>query len=200
MAEEHVLTVPTPLFHGLGHFQGFSDRVDHYVPTLLAAEHAVFLPRSAAEDDPTHKQLIPYVVFRSGDRLFAYTRGKGQGEKRLHAKMSIGVGGHIAREDATPSASPYETGMARELAEEVRIDSAFVSRCIGLINDDDTPVGQVHLGIVHLYELAEPQITPLEDGFHDAGFFPIAELLANFDRFETWSQIALKALYPERLS
>ncbi len=191
MTEEHVLTIPRDVFERLGHFQGFSDDVGRYLPELLAAEHAVFLPRAAAEDDPSHKQLIPYVVFRHADLVFAYTRGSGQGEKRLHRRMSIGVGGHIAREDVANGSSPYEAGLARELAEEVRIESAFTTRCLGLINDDETPVGRVHLGIVHLYELEQPAVFPLEADLHEAGFLPLATLRDRWADLETWSQIAL---------
>ena len=79
------------------------------------------------EQDPSFKQLIPYVIFRytteSGDvLLFQYTRGSGQGEKRLHSKRSVGIGGHICSDDAS-AASVYDEGMRRELAEEVRIDT-----------------------------------------------------------------------------
>ncbi len=57
------------------------------------------------EDDPSFKQLIPYVLFRWTDadgtvHLFEYLRGSGQGERRLHAKRSVGVGGHISSLDA----------------------------------------------------------------------------------------------------
>ncbi len=57
------------------------------------------------ESDPSFKQLIPYVLLQHTDaagqiHLFTYTRGKGQGEARLHSKRSFGIGGHISAEDA----------------------------------------------------------------------------------------------------
>ena len=74
--------------------------------------------------------------------MFCYTRGAGQGESRLHAKRSIGVGGHISEEDAgAVDANPYQQGMRRELAEEVAIDTDYRERCVGMINDDETEVG-----------------------------------------------------------
>src|SRR5436190_14232302 len=145
VATEHVLVVPTAVFHKLGHFQGFSDDTERYLRGLLDPAHTSYRPRSAMEQDPSFKQLIPYVIFRHQDaagrtHLFQYTRGKGQGEARLHAKRSIGIGGHISADDAG-AASAYEEGMRRELEEEVIIDTPYRSRLAGLINDDQTDVG-----------------------------------------------------------
>jgi predicted NUDIX family phosphoesterase len=199
VATEHVLVVPTPVFHGLGHFQGFCGDVDRYLRGLLDPAHTSYRPRAAMEQDPTFKQLIPYVIFRHRDeaggvQLFQYTRGKGQGEARLHAKRSIGIGGHISADDST-AASAYEEGMRRELAEEVAIDTPYTSQLVGLINDDETEVGRVHLGVVHLCDVERPAVQPRETDIAEAGFRPVSELLADLDRFETWSQICLKALF-----
>ena len=97
---EQILVVPTSVFHGLGHFQCFSTEVDRYLEELLSPEHTTYRPRPEMEQDPSFKQLIPYVIFRYTDtagvaHVFQYTRGKGQGEGRLHSKRSIGIGGHI---------------------------------------------------------------------------------------------------------
>lgn len=199
VATEHVLVVPTPVFHRLGHFQGFCGDVDRYLQGLLDPAHTSYRPRSEMEQDPAFKQLIPYVIFQyrgpAGQwQLFQYTRGKGQGEARLHAKRSIGVGGHISADDAA-GASAYEEGMRRELEEEVIIDTPYTTRIAGLINDDQTEVGKVHLGVVHVVTVERPAVQPREPDILDAGFRPINELLANLDRFESWSQICLKALF-----
>jgi predicted NUDIX family phosphoesterase len=199
VATEHVLVVPTEVFHKLGHFQGFSSETERYLKGLLDPSHTSYRPRAAMEQDPSFKQLIPYVIFRYRDAagqtlLFQYTRGKGQGESRLHAKRSVGVGGHISVEDAAqPSA--YEEGMRRELEEEVIIDTPYQSQMAGLINDDETEVGRVHLGVVHLVDVERPTVEPRETEIIDAGFRPVSELLTDMSRFETWSQICLKALF-----
>ena len=85
--------------------------------------------------------------------------------------------------------------MRRELEEEVVIESRYAESCVGLINDDETPVGQVHLGVVHLVELEQPAVTPREADILDAGFLPVEELLADLSGFETWSQYCLRALF-----
>jgi predicted NUDIX family phosphoesterase len=154
------------------------------------------------EQDPSFKQLIPYVLLRHTDRrgqvsLFQYTRGQGQGERRLHAKKSVGIGGHICVHDGDASSRlhPYHEGMRRELDEEVEIATAYRETTCGLINDDLTEVGRVHLGVVHLFDVERPDVRPREADLLDAGFRPVRDLLDELDRFESWSQICLTALF-----
>jgi predicted NUDIX family phosphoesterase len=129
--------------------------------------------------------------------LFDYLRGSGQGERRLHAKRSVGVGGHISSLDSAAGRfhDVYREGMRRELAEEVIINTAYAEKIVGLINDDETPVGQVHLGVVHLCDVERPEIGPREADIQDAGFRPASEILARLDAFESWSQIVVRALF-----
>jgi predicted NUDIX family phosphoesterase len=206
---ELVLVVPTESFRRLGYFQGFSADVARYWPALLTDERLSFRPRNEVEHDPGLKQLIPYVIFQhrdeqGGARLFSYTRGRGQGESRLHSLRSIGVGGHISAEDAgvpagaagaidrAAGADLYAAGLRREIAEEVDLTACgrIRQQVAGLINDDSTPVGQVHL-----WDVERPGVVPREADLAEAGFRSVTELLAARDSFETWSQISLEALF-----
>jgi len=196
---ERVLVIPTELLHKLGYFQGFTADVDRYLEELQSPRHASYRPRGEMEQDPNFKQLIPYVIFRYTDNsggisLFHYTRGTGQGEARLHRKRSIGIGGHISVDDAS-QAEPYSEGMRRELDEEVLIGTSYRERCVGLINDDQTEVGKVHLGVVHVFDVDKPAVRPLESEIIDAGFAKPMELLGDLESFESWSQICLKAIF-----
>jgi predicted NUDIX family phosphoesterase len=190
--EERVLVVPTEIFHRAGLFQGFCGDVGRYLPAVLDPRHLLYLPRGAAEADPAFKQIIPYVVLRFRDLVFHYTRGKGGGEVRLRALRSIGIGGHISADDA--DGDPYRAGLLREIAEEVELDGGHRERCIGLINDDSTPVGQVHLGVVHVLELEAPTARRREEALADAGFAPLSELRRRAAEFETWSRFLLDVL------
>ena len=136
------------------------------LPLRLAPGLGSFRARRDVEDDPGFKQIIPYVIFRSGDAVFTYRRGKQQGESRLHSLRSLGVGGHVAEEDADGQSTldAYELALRRELDEEVAIGSEGVLSRVGLINDDGNPVGAVHLGVVHVYDLESPSIKPREEG------------------------------------
>jgi len=177
-------------------FQGFTPHAEHYLAELLVPELMDYRPRSQVETDPSLKQLIPYVVFRCQDEVFCYTRGKSQGESRLHSLRSLGVGGHVSREDAGGERTrlAYESALARELAEEVSIRSPGTIRLVGLINDDSTAVGQVHLGVVHLYELERPEVWPREEGLAESGFVKVAAVRDSREDFETWSRICIDAL------
>jgi predicted NUDIX family phosphoesterase len=187
---ERVLVVPTALLHELGWFHGFCPDVERYLDRLLAPEQLSYRPRDEMEQDPTFKQLIPYVVLRHRGQLFHYQRAGG-GEKRLHARRSIGIGGHICCEDGVVGPSAYRTGMLRELSEEVQIGQIVRERCIGLINDDRTSVGQVHLGIVHVCDLIAPQVSSREAALTGGGFASLEELRQHNPDFETWSQFLL---------
>lgn len=211
VAEEQVLVVPTPVFHEIGHFEGFSGEVDRYLPRLLDCGQLSYRPRGEMEQDPTYKQLIPYAIFRYTEpdgtvTIFQYSRGGGSGEARLRAKRSVGVGGHISTLDADAAATSsddaasggssdvYRKGLERELAEEVHIDAPSRESCIGLINDDATDVGRVHLGVVHLFEMERPAVSPREEDLQNAGFQPLAKIADELEQFESWSQIVVRAL------
>jgi len=202
--QERVLVVPTEAFCRLGYFQGFSSEADRYLDALLTAEYVQFRPRGEVESDPSFKQLIPYVVFLhkapDGDQVFQYTRGKGMGEGRLHRKHSVGIGGHISADDVaegTAAEDVYHEGLRRELEEEVQIMTPYTERRIGLINDDRTEVGSVHLGVVHLFEVEQPEVHPNETDLIECGFRPVAEILADMEGFESWSTISMQAIFTD---
>jgi predicted NUDIX family phosphoesterase len=198
---ERVLVVPTEEFHNIGYFQGFCPTVQPYLDGLLDVRHISYRPRGEMEQDASFKQLIPYVVFEHADAnnnvsVFQYTRGQGQGEARLRSKLSVGIGGHISTLDHRHDhVETYAEGMRRELDEEVVIKTSYTERVAGMINDDETDVGKVHLGVVHVFEVAEPQVQPREEDIQNAGFRPVAELMNQLDRMESWSSICLQALY-----
>jgi predicted NUDIX family phosphoesterase len=191
---ERVLVVPTRMLRELGLFHGLCTRWEDYLPALLDPAHLDYRPRGEVETDPSFKQLIPYVILRWREQVFHYTRGKQGTEKRLQALRSVGIGGHISAEDAAGAADPYRAGMLREVAEEVHLESGYSESCLGLINDDRTPVGQVHLGIVHVFDLEAPEVRRREEGIAEAGFAPLAQLRTERDQFETWSQFVLEVL------
>ncbi|MBU3665818.1 MAG: hypothetical protein FGM15_08095 [Chthoniobacterales bacterium] len=195
--EENILVVPRAVFERIGAFQGLCLDTERYMSALLDPANNLFLPRSAAENDPGHKQIIPYLVIRHGDRVLCYTRGKSGGESRLHAKMSIGIGGHMNDGDTHAAhfdRNAYLRAVERELNEEIEIPGAYTQRIAALINDDSNDVGRVHLGVVHLIEVDSPDVRPREDAIADPEFLALAELEECRDRLETWSQICLGGL------
>ena len=192
--DEKVLVIPTERFRAAGYFHGLRPADEAYRSAILAPASFGFRPRYEVETDPAFKQLIPYVVLKCGEQVFHYRRGSAGTETRLAALRSIGIGGHISEADARGGDDPYHTGMLRELTEEVELGCAYRERCVGFINDDRTPVGSVHLGVVHVFELDAPLARAREDALADSGFAPLSELLRAAEQFETWSQFTLEVL------
>lgn len=194
MADELVLTFPRTLLDEIGAFQGLCTNIGAYVPRVLETQNTRYVPRSLAETDPSLKQLIPYVLVRRGNSLLHYVRGKGSGEKRLVAKGSIGIGGHINHRDEDLFGTGldfYEDAVQRELHEELLIDADLTTRVVALINDDSTPVGQVHFGVVHVCALGDEHVSRGEPCITDLRFLTLEELRERRDAMETWSQLCL---------
>ena len=195
--EENILVVKRSLFDELGSFQGLNFQPQKYLEALLSRGNNFFLSRARAETDPTHKQIIPYVLVACENRVLHYVRGKKAGEQRLVSKGSIGIGGHMNDTDESLFAwdeAAYRAGVEREVNEEITIASPFEDRIVALLNDDATDVGRVHLGIVHVFKLAEPRVEKREAMITNLAFLTRAELQARRDALETWSQYCVDGL------
>lgn len=198
-AGEQVLVVPRALFDEIGAFEGIRTAdLSEAVARLLDPANHFFMDRAAAEDDPSHKQLIPYCVFRCGGRILHYTRGKSGGESRLHAKVSVGVGGHVNPVDTgggKTGPDAYHAAVTREIEEELILPEKHQHQIIALLNDDSNPVGSVHLGIVHLVDLESDNVASREDALTDMRFSPLEELNGvRYEELETWSQFCIRHL------
>lgn len=199
-ADEKVLVFPRSLFEQLGVFQGFNPDVDHYLPVILEKKNNRFMARAQAETNPAFKQIIPYVIITDGQSVLHYVRGKKAGEQRLVAKGSVGIGGHINNEDETLfglnsfGLEAFQDAVKREVCEELSIQGEFKARPVGLINDDATEVGQVHLGVVHVFFCRPENVKKKEQVITQMEFVPIAELKAKREQMETWSQLCIDHL------
>lgn len=147
--------------------------------------------RPDAEQDSSFKQFIPYAVTFLGDKIGCYKRSGD--EKRLHDLFSIGAGGHIDREDDKGSIlSTLESGLARELSEEFtdfdeeNADIEFA----GVINEDNTEVGSVHLGLVFKISLNKA----VQPGEELSGFEWVSREELSSRNLEHWSRLALEIL------
>src|SRR5437764_3406925 len=163
--DENILVIKRRLFDELGAFQGLNFEPRKYLDAILSRGNNFFLRRDQAEQDPNHKQIIPYALLTHGDKVLHYVRGKKAGEQRLVAKGSIGIGGHMNESDESLFAldeAAYRAGVEREVNEEIRIEGAFDDKIVALLNDDSTEVGRVHLGIVHVFHLSAAKVEKRE--------------------------------------
>lgn len=196
--DEQVLVVKRSVLEQTGMFQGLAYDVDARLKQLFAPGTPRFMPRPAAETDPSFKQLIPYVLLSHQGRILSYVRGKRAGETRLVGNRSIGIGGHINPvDDMSLFGDFYDTylnAVKREVEEEIHVNAAYQDRIIALLNDDSNPVGSVHLGVVHLWTLDSDNIEKREQMITQMAFMSLDELAAVRDTMETWSQLCLDAL------
>ena len=192
--EERVYVVPrTELFDGRAP-HGFVPGIDRWMPRIRRRGH--FAPRSRVEEDPSLKQIIPYALIVRGDEVFCFQRTTGGGERRLHGLRSIGVGGHVNPVD---KGNVVGDALRRELAEEVVLPTRWGARLTGLLNDDTTPVGSVHVGVVAVVEIEpEDEVRVREADTMTGSFVRRSELrelcVAERESFESWSALLIDRL------
>lgn len=163
------------------------------VGALLEAvvRHGRFDPRDEVEGDPGRKQIIPYLVLRDGEATFLMRRTRAGADVRLHDRFSIGIGGHLEPGDGSPLG-----GLQREWREEIEADFVPAFSPIGLLNDDTTAVGAVHLGIVYTADAAGRRVAVREMDKLSGAFATRDEVRAVTDSMETWSRLVWEALEP----
>lgn len=155
----------------------------------IVARDGEFRPRPEMEQDRSWKQVIPYLVLRDGDRYFLMRRTKAGGDARLHDRYSIGVGGHL-----NPGDGDLAGGLRREWREEIEADFEPAFRLIGLLNDDTTDVGSVHVGAVYVADAAGRPVAIRETDKLTGRFATPQEAAAVVDRMETWSALVFEHL------
>ena len=161
-----------------------------------ARDEGFFIERRYAETHPEFKQPIPYVAICQEDKVLCLTRLSTQGEKRLHGKKSIGVGGHINPCDQS-AGDIFANACHRELHEELILpnDAALLLTPVGIINDDTSAVGAVHLGLVYSLDASQLDVSIRETEAMAGEFKALSDLrsLASSPEspFETWSSFLL---------
>jgi predicted NUDIX family phosphoesterase len=188
MSEEHVLVVARDRLPGGASWYGLRTEGLGACLELIAREgrHA---PRAAMEQDPSFKQVIPYIVLRDGDRYFLMRRTRAGADQRLHDRWSIGVGGHL-----NPGDGDLHGGLLREWHEELEADFEPAFEPLALLNDDTTDVGSVHLGVVFVADAHGRPVDVRERDKLEGSFASAVDVAAVADDLETWSRLIFEAL------
>jgi predicted NUDIX family phosphoesterase len=186
--DEQVFVVPrSAVLDGAGWYGLRTGDLDAFVAAL--ERDGRYEPRAEMERDRSFKQVIPYLVLRDGERFFLMQRTRAGGDPRLHGRYSIGVGGHL-----NPGDGGVLGGLRREWAEELVADFAPEFRLVGLLNDDTTEVGAVHLGAVYVADAAGRPAAIRETDKLTGSFVVADDVAAVADRLETWSRLAFEYL------
>ncbi|HEY6057024.1 MAG TPA: NUDIX domain-containing protein [Candidatus Limnocylindrales bacterium] len=185
---ERVLVVPARAVTTPGTWRGVTtDRLEAVLATIR--DRGEFRPRADVEVDPTFKQIIPYLVLLDGRRYFLMRRSRAGVDRRLHDRWSIGVGGHL-----NPGDGDLDAGLRREWHEEIEADFVPRFRLVGLLNDDETEVGSVHLGVVFTADVGGRTVAVRETDKLEGRFVTAAAVEAVRDGLETWSALTFDFL------
>ena len=199
--EKMIMVIERVLLFSEEYFQGFSPADGmNYENVIL--DHYHYERREVAEKEPDLKQPIAYclIINRNMRKVFAYQRSSKPGEyneKRLRGKWSWGIGGHIDKVDLQED-NPIRASLQREIEEEIFISDMSTPQILGYINDDDTPVGQVHFGLLYLINTTDENVKPKDSEILTGELLSLEELEKIYSEpeisVETWSLIALSPL------
>ncbi len=159
----------------------------------IIANKGIFKERDQVEQDPYYKQIIPYIAMvNENNEILTLKRLSTQSEKRLHNKISLGVGGHVNNEDSKTPLEAFRKGMQREIDEEVKVDLKEAPEFLGVIYDNTTSVGQVHLGMAYKVKIEFYGINE-KDKF-EYTWKRAEELTDQMAQMENWSKYILNKL------
>ena len=181
------------------HFYGFIEKTDEKTKRIINTFESYEVKRRGdMEENPNYKQLIGYVLLKdiTTGEVLVYKRLVGGGEARLHGKASVGIGGHMNEVEGKTIFEMLKINAARELNEEVGVseeDTLNNLHFIGLINDDKTEVGQVHIGVVYECKVDKQLVEVKEDDTLVIKWMTGEEAKAE-ENYETWSEF-LKPIF-----
>ena len=198
--DEQILVVRKELFNNEeNHFYGFIQKNDEKTKKIIDTFESYEVKRRGdMEEDPSYKQLIGYVLLKDANtnEVLVYKRLVGGGEARLHGKASVGIGGHMNEVEGKTIFEMLKINAARELNEEVGVSEEEALNnlhFIGLINDDKTEVGQVHVGVVYECKVDKSKVEVKEDDTLVIKWMTANEAKEE-ENYETWSEF-LKPIF-----
>ena len=181
------------------HFYGFIEKNDEKTEEIISTFESYEVKRRGdMEEDSNYKQLIGYVLLKDEvtGKVLVYKRLVGGGEARLHGKASVGIGGHMNEVEGKTIFEMLKINAARELNEEVGVSEEEALNnlhFIGLINDDKTEVGQVHIGVVYECKVDKNLVEVKEDDTLVIKWMSGDEAKVE-ENYETWSEF-LKPIF-----
>jgi len=189
--EEKILAVGSDSVDSLGVKEGVT--IDTEIRNKVSAfvdKEGRFFRRGPAEKNPKMRQPIPYIIVYSEGHVLLLTRLKKQGEKRLHGKKSIGVGGHINPCDEGKYGFVVQAAI-REIEEELDMDKdgRNLNR-VGLIKLSESDVDRVHLGVLFVVRVPKMgNVRIKEKDKMEGGWCHLEDLADHRPGMEAWSQL-----------
>ena len=198
---EQVLCVWREVVSRLRPWTGWAD----YAPDLWdTVQRGAMLEKRTPELEANTDllQLVVYGVVSFDDqhgenRTLVYRRGKAGSEDRLHRKLSLGIGGHVNRDDMIHPAI-MRWAIFREIKEELGVVPITIYEHGILFDASKTGVDAVHLGLVFDVRVDESEMYRLESeaACEPVGWLTEDEIREMYfrdrDQFETWSQWVIR--------
>ena len=156
---------------------------------LIYKKHK-FMKRGDAEENPNWKQIIPYMFFENDNRVFLMQRKGDHTDSRLANKYSLGVGGHINKEDvkSIKGEKVVMEWAKREFEEEIQYSGKYTTEFVGILNHDANEVGMVHAGLVIRIK-GDEDVISVRDEYKEGSLVSLKEAGRYYKHMETWSQI-----------
>jgi predicted NUDIX family phosphoesterase len=209
--DEDILVIPRSIaFQNIPAWHGIISTTSDYQKTtsvinlfetyaINIKNHAIYMPRAHAETNSAYKQIIPYLLFTYDQKLFVMQRKNTASEQRLANQFSVGIGGHIRKEDIVDN--NIMSWAYREFQEEITYHGTMENLPLGVLNDDTSDVGKVHLGMIILIKGNSDQIN-IKDEHKSGTLLTIEECKKLYSNMENWSKICFDFLmeHPELLS
>lgn len=188
--DENILVVKREILFQDGPWHGLkTEKMEQYLNIIN--KNKEFHPRSLMEIDQAYKQIIPYLVFTYQNNFFLMQRKSKSSEQRLKNKYSLGIGGHIRKEDL--GSENIIDWSKREFEEEIDYQGTFSIEPVGILNDDSNDVGKVHLGFVFLLKGNSDKIS-VKSELKMGKLMKIDSCSEFYENMETWSQIVFSHL------
>lgn len=191
---EKILCIKAEKLFEKGRWNGVRTKELSYYKKLII-ENQEFTIRDKLETDPTYKQVIARVILRHDEKYFLHKQ-VARSEDRLNGLKPLPLGGHIEEFDNEGDGDLIETGLLRELDEEVELNSRIIDRnFLGLIYlEDGNPVNEVHVGLVYIFDIDGEDVHVKEEGLEDVGFVSLGYLKEHEEELTYWSRLIINHL------
>jgi predicted NUDIX family phosphoesterase/dephospho-CoA kinase len=204
--EERVLVIPREIISSKIKHQGIKTVTSNKLTELISNSTTKYINRIEAENTDQYKQIVVYVIIKQRDQILSFRRGIfSRAAAFLRGSLCIGFGGHVSQDDYSIF-SQNDMGLTasifRELAEEIGLRNTPGTteslKFKAIINDDSSPDGRRHLGIVYEYE-APKNFKPQkgEASINQLNWIDLKEGRVDLNQFEYWSQLCLREFYTD---
>ena len=170
---------------------------------------AEFLPRPDVENNPAHRQLIPYIVIRHVDSIDDQSQRIDVFRYKNANKTSIGIWGHTNEDDSlflqkqsiivkageTNWGTVLRRTCQRKIKEEIKltIGNTAQFRFMGVVRNSADDIGKVRLGIVYVLDVGiardRVNVIKIQDADLSKGEFVEWSVLKKDTTLDVWSRL-----------